>query len=510
MADIVYTAGALHGPRVMAEFARARYGVWLGIVRRSGEVIPLGADAGPGPSPCELLRTRHDQSGSCSSSARRWGQAGHDGDVPRGDISELRCHAGLVGLLRPLVADGEVFATLYASGFWNERKRGDGESYLARRIHGLGLKGARISDVPALDPDGRERLVRLMQAIATEIESFAATPDSTSTGRAPARYHDIIGRSGAIMDLFSVLDKVASSESTCLIQGENGTGKELIARAVHFNSRRADLPFVVQNCSALNDNLLDSELFGHKKGAFTGAVIDKRGLFDIANGGTFFLDEVGDMSPTLQVKMLRVLQEGTFLPVGDTVTRKVDVRIIAATNRDLKSMVREGSFREDLFYRLNVINLVVPPLRRRRSDIPILVDHFMTRSCRKMGLATKKLGEAAQRRILNYPWPGNIRELENEVERLVVLAGDEMEVADTLLSPRILRNDDSPRSPLDEIETPQNDLPGALESLERRMLLDGLRRTGWNKTRTAKELGISRRNLIRKVDRYQLDKLRDS
>mgnify|MGYP002632018307 CR=1 FL=1 len=510
MTDIVYTVAGLHGPRVMAQFARERYGVWLGIVRRSGEVIPLGADGGGGPSPCALLKTRHDQGGSCASSVRRWGQAGHDGDVPQQDVSELRCHAGLVGLLRPLVTDGEVFATLYASGFWNTRKRADGESYLARRAHALGLKGARAGDVPDLDAEDRARLVRLMQAIAAEIESFVRTPEDKGTPRPPARYHDIIGRSGPIMDLFGVLDKVANSESTCLIQGENGTGKELIARAVHFNSRRADAPFVVQNCSALNDNLLDSELFGHKKGAFTGAVTDKRGLFDIANGGTFFLDEVGDMSSTLQVKMLRVLQEGTFLPVGDTVTRKVDVRIIAATNRDLKSMVREGTFREDLFYRLNVINLVVPPLRRRRSDIPLLVDHFMARSCRKMGIATKKLGEPAARRILNYPWPGNIRELENEVERMVVLAGDEMDIAESLLSPRILRNDDTPRSALDEIETPQNDLPGALESLERRMLLDGLRRTGWNKTRTAKELGISRRNLIRKVDRYQLDKLREA
>lgn len=510
MADIVYRVGELHGPRVMAELVRRRYGVWVGVVRRSGEVVALGEGGGQGPSPCEVLRTRHDQSGSCSSSVRRWGQAGHDGDVPRDDVSELRCHAGMVSLLRPLVHDGEVFATLYASGFWDERKRSDGEGYLARRLHGLGLKGARTGDVRALNPDERAWVVRLMQHIAAEIEAFATTPETKGAARPPARYHDIIGRSGPIMDLFAILDKVAGSESTCLIQGENGTGKELIARAVHFNSRRADAPFVVQNCSALNDNLLDSELFGHKKGAFTGAVTDKRGLFDIANGGTFFLDEVGDMSPTLQVKMLRVLQEGTFLPVGDTVTRKVDVRIIAATNRDLKSMVREGTFREDLFYRLNVINLVVPPLRRRRSDIPLLVDHFMARSCRKMGLGPKTLNDAAERRILNYAWPGNIRELENEVERVVVLAGDDEVVTENLLSPRILRSEDAPRNAFDEIETPQNDLPGALESLERRMLLDGLRRTGWNKTRTAKELGISRRNLIRKVDRYGLDKLRDT
>jgi transcriptional regulator with PAS, ATPase and Fis domain len=295
-----------------------------------------------------------------------------------------------------------------------------------------------------------------------------------------------------------------------LIQGENGTGKELIARAIHFNSRRQDRAFVVQNCSALNDNLLDSELFGHKKGAFTGASTDKQGLFDLAHGGTFFLDEVGDMSPTLQVKMLRVLQEGTFLPVGGTVVRKVDVRIIAATNRDLKEMVAQGTFREDLFYRLNVINLVVPPLRQRRSDIPLLVEHFLQRTSRRMGIRPSGLEERAQTLLLNHDWPGNVRELENEVERLVVLAGDGQPVDASLLSPRI--RGQQPRTawePDFQNPVPTSDLPGTLEALEKRMLLEGLRHTGWNKTHAARQLGISRRNLIRKVERYQLEKLRD-
>ncbi|MBH23588.1 MAG: hypothetical protein CMH57_03795 [Myxococcales bacterium] len=308
--------------------------------------------------------------------------------------------------------------------------------------------------------------------------------------------------------LFQVLDKVVASDSTVLIQGENGTGKELIARAVHFNSRRASGAVVAQNCSALNDNLLDSELFGHKRGSFTGAVVDKQGLFDLANGGTFFLDEVGDMTPSLQVKLLRVLQEGTFVPVGDTVTRHVDVRVIAATNRDLRAMVKEGSFREDLYYRLNVINLVVPPLRERRRDIPLLVEHFLGRAARDVarGAPVKRLTEEALRRMLAYRWPGNIRELENEVERLVVLSGREEAIGAELLSPRIRGEagggGDVPR-------VAESDLQSALETLERRMLLEGLRRTGWNKSQTARDLGISRRNLIRKVDRYDLEAHRE-
>src|SRR5262249_8361081 len=231
--------------------------------------------------------------------------------------------------------------------------------------------------------------------------------------------------------------KVIESDATVLVNGENGTGKELIARAIHYNSRRADERFVVQNCSAFNDNLLDSELFGHKKGAFTGAIADKQGLFEVADCGTFFLDEIGDMSPALQVKVLRVLQEGTFTPVGDTALRTVDVRIIAATNRDLKRMVERGEFREDLYYRINVIQLTVPPLRERGDDIPVLVDHFLRRNAKGRRLKAKKLSQTCLQRLMEYPWPGNIRELENEIERLAVLAGDDKMIAEELLSPRI-------------------------------------------------------------------------
>src|SRR3712207_7869306 len=197
------------------------------------------------------------------------------------------------------------------------------------------------------------------------------------------KFENIIGKSGPMLEIFRLLEKVCNSDSTVLINGESGTGKELVARAIHYNGPRKDKPFVVQNCSAFNDNLLESALFGHVKGSFTGAVRDKKGLFEVADNGTFFLDEVGDMSPTLQVKLLRVLQEGTFLPVGGTEPREVDVRVIAATHKDLGEMVKRGEFREDLFYRINVIRVHLPPLRERRDDLPLLVDHFLRKHHRE-------------------------------------------------------------------------------------------------------------------------------
>jgi transcriptional regulator with PAS, ATPase and Fis domain len=314
-------------------------------------------------------------------------------------------------------------------------------------------------------------------------------------------YDQIIGRSRPMQQLYRVLDKVIESDTTVMIQGENGTGKELIARAIHFNSARAGRRFVVQNCSAFNDNLLDSELFGHKKGAFTGAIADKQGLFEVADGGTFFLDEIGDMSPMLQVKLLRVLQEGTFLPVGDTSGRQVDVRIIAATNRDLRKMVDRGEFREDLYYRVNVINIVSPPLRERKDDIALLVDHFLKKHARTRG-KLRKLSRSCMDRLLEYHFPGNIRELENEIERLVVLAGDEKIIGEELLSPRIRQ-----RQAGSEI-LPSNEpsgLPEAIAALERTMIADVLRRHHGNKTRAAGDLRISRRNLIRLVQKYNID-----
>ncbi|MBI4511884.1 MAG: sigma 54-interacting transcriptional regulator [Deltaproteobacteria bacterium] len=418
----------------------------------------------------------------------------------------------------PVVLDGRYMGCLIAGGFFLAKDADEALGEVDRQVGALALPAGDYQEArqchPRLLPHDVGYLKELLQHCVDEIVAFHA--ETTSRSQAPGElqrelgtrysYDALIGRSAPMQEIYRLLDKVIDTDSTVLIQGENGTGKELIARAIHYNSPRKNRRFVVQNCSAFNDNLLDSELFGHKRGAFTGAIADKQGLFEVADGGTFFLDEVGDMSPSLQVKLLRVLQEGTFLPVGDTTPRQVDVRIIAATNRDLKRMVDRGEFREDLYYRINVINLVMPPLRERRDDVPVLIDHFLKKHARGR-LRMKRLTKGCLDRMLDYRWPGNVRELENEIERLVVLAGDERVIGEEVLSPRIRNFSQSQEAGV--LGQPQG-LPDAVSALERAMIQDVLKRNQWNKTRAANELKISRRNLIRLVQKYQLESRRPS
>ncbi len=362
--------------------------------------------------------------------------------------------------------------------------------------------------------DGNVRYMQeLVQLVSQEIETFHQEI-TTREDRINAlnkelgtryRYDSMIGKSKPMQDVYSLLDKIKTSDSTVMISGENGTGKELIAKAIHFNSPRKDKAVLIVNCSAFNENLLDSELFGHVKGAFTGAVKDKKGLFEAADKGTIFLDEIGDMSPTMQVKLLRVLQEGTILPVGATESRKVDVRVLTATNKDLKQMVEDGTFREDLYYRINVINVHVPALRDRKEDIPLLVEHFITKGCQEKGIPQKRLAKRAMEKVFDYGWPGNVRELQNEMERLLVLSSEDPMIAADLLSPRI--RDFGEHTKVQGVRV-AGKLKDALEELEKTMIKEGLKRTNWNKSRLAKELGISRAGLIMKVEKYGLDKRR--
>jgi transcriptional regulator with GAF, ATPase, and Fis domain len=413
--------------------------------------------------------------------------------------------------------DNDFLGSVFAYSFLEKPLTAEQKAHARTLVEGFGNDGElfdqALGRLKALSDGERKYFHELVSLVAQEIVTFH-TEISKREERINAlnnqlgtrySYDSMIGKSKPMQETYSLLDKIRNSESTVLVQGENGTGKELIARAIHFNSPRKDAQFVTVNCSAFNENLLDSELFGHVKGSFTGAIKDKKGLFEAADRGTLFLDEIGDMSPTMQVKLLRVIQEGTLTPVGGTEVRKVDVRVVAATNKDLKEMVENGTFREDLYYRINVINLVVPSLRDRKEDIPLLVDHFLARGCKEKGIALKTFAKRAMEKIFDYPWPGNIRELENEVERVIVLSGDEPRISVDLLSQRI--REFGEHSKVQGVRV-AGKLKDALEELEKTMIREGLRRTNWNKSRLAKELGISRAGLIMKVEKYGLDKRR--
>ncbi|HYP51693.1 MAG TPA: sigma-54 dependent transcriptional regulator [Pyrinomonadaceae bacterium] len=310
-------------------------------------------------------------------------------------------------------------------------------------------------------------------------------------------FAEIIGTSESLQSVFRLVEKVAATNTGILIQGESGTGKELIARAIHHHSPRAAKPFLAVNCGALPESLLESELFGHTKGAFTGAVADKKGLFRSAENGTVFLDEIGEISQAMQVRLLRALQEHEVTPVGSSLSVKFDARIIAATNRDLEKAVETGDFREDLFYRLNVIEIWLPPLRERREDIPLLVRHFIKKIARAQNAPEKSIASDAMAALVSYNFPGNVRELENAVERAFTLSGDEIDAAS--LPPRI-KNSAAHALPVRDTES----FRPTLEEIERRYIFEILNSVNQDKTEAANILGIDLSTLYRKLKRYDV------
>jgi two-component system nitrogen regulation response regulator NtrX len=314
------------------------------------------------------------------------------------------------------------------------------------------------------------------------------------------RRFEITGDSQVTRALRDQIALTAPTMGRVLIHGENGSGKELVARAIHALSARAEQSLVEVNCAAIPEELIESELFGHEKGAFTGAVARRRGRFELADGGTLFLDEVGDMSLKTQAKVLRALEEQSFERVGGKETIKVDVRVIAASNRDLITLIAEGRFREDLYYRLNVIPIEVPPLRARREDISLLVEHFLALFCAENGKRLKRLSAEALAYFVGYDWPGNVRELRNMVERLVILAPGDTIVSDDLPAPLRPRAD----APMAAAEARERTLKEARDNFERAYILAELRAHDWNMTRTAERLGIERSHLYRKVRAYRI------
>ena len=345
---------------------------------------------------------------------------------------------------------------------------------------------------------------KLLADIRSAIARHKAEAENIQLKRALKQrynFHNIIGKSEIMLRIFDLVSQVAPSRSTVLIQGESGTGKELIAKALHSNSPRKDKPFVPVNTGSMPSELLESTLFGHVKGAFTSAIATKKGLFEVANGGTLFLDEIGNMGMDTQAKILRVLQDRRFTPLGGTQETQVDVRIVAATNVDLRQAVRDGKFRDDLFYRLNVISIDLPALRSRREDIPLLVHRFLDHFSKENDLETRKLTPDAMRALVDYEWPGNVRELAHIVERGVVLSNT------TIIDSSLLPGHITGRSFQDALleHNPNSSLFDILEDIERRIIIEKLERCNWNQTDAAEQFHIPLSTLNQKIKRLNIE-----
>jgi putative PEP-CTERM system response regulator len=313
-------------------------------------------------------------------------------------------------------------------------------------------------------------------------------------------FGNILGKSKGMKEIFKVVKQIADSKSTVLIMGESGTGKELISRAVHYNSNRKSYPFVTINCAAIPETLIESELFGHEKGAFTNAIERKLGRFEVAHQGTLFLDEIGELSLTTQAKILRFLEEREFNRVGGSKTIKVDVRLITATNKDLNQLIKKGSFREDLYYRINVVPIIIPPLRERKEDIPILIDHFINKFNAENNRNVKGIDQEALEFLMQYEWPGNVRELENLIERVVALTSNEYIQVNEL--PFSFQNISKSAGLKESVLDGKLSFIQAEEEFERKIILDALKRTNYIQSHAAEILGVSRRIL-----KYKMDKL---
>lgn len=369
----------------------------------------------------------------------------------------------------PFVMRGKILGAIYLDS--RNRREGFSEDSLAFLKSFSNLAAIAIENT------------RLMSTLRSENDHLRNEVQRTY------QFKEIIGTSPRMQSVFELLGKIIQSNISVLLEGESGTGKELVARALHYNGLRKEKPFIAQFCGNLSETLLESELFGHKRGAFTGAISDKKGLLETANGGSFFLDEVADIPTSVQAKLLRVLQDGEFRRVGDTETRKVDVRIISATNKSLVKEVERGSFREDLFYRLNVITIHMPPLRDRIGDIPLLVQCFLNKHAQKAGSRVKRISPEALRIVEAYHWPGNVRELENAMERAIVLAEERDITPNELIIPRVAKPLGSAKS---------------LKEYERELVMKTLDEMRGNKTRTAEALGVSLRWLHYKLSDWKV------
>lgn len=416
------------------------------------------------------------------------------------------CHAGgLVDVELPIIFRGKYYGIYTVVGGLLLHEPNEKEwSEITERVKDLGVDLARLKkayfEITPISKELLDVMIQLLNTVVAEIIKAAVETEEDKKRIAELesalyekyKFEQIIGKSQPIRNLFKLLGKVIESDSPVLIEGDTGTGKELVASTIHYNSPRKDRPFNPVNCGGFAETLLESQLFGHIKGSFTGAISDRKGVFEVTNHGTIFLDEVAEMSPALQVKLLRVLQEGTFSPVGSTQTRKADVRIISATNKNLKELVTQGKFREDLYYRINVIKVALPPLRERKEDIPMLIDHFIktAESVRKKKIVGVR--SDVLKCLLDYSWPGNIRELQNVIERAIALASSRYITIEDLPEEMIKREKEIP--PAIDIHKPyEKAKKDLLDPFQREYLSKMLAETGGNVTNAARLSGLSRR-----------------
>jgi DNA-binding NtrC family response regulator len=507
MADLS-TLGDLPVVRRLRSLIRERWGLEVGLAFPDGYVAShaRGLVVPPGNSYCRGALSLAEGFRRCNRSVEESMAA--LASLPAGSIRALRvdtCHLGFPMLFVPLQKQQTFLGALFVGGFARADEAQSVLSSAKRNATALGLpiEGGDGGPVPILDAADYALLCDLVELIAEALLVWPGTVQALAEHGRPLgqddgriQFDSIVGRSPVMQELYRMIERVAPAESTVLITGEDGTGKELVANALHKRSRRSERPFVIRNCSAFNENLLESELFGHTKGSFTGADRDRRGVFELAHEGTLFLDEVGDTSPAMQVKLLRVLQNGTLIPVGGSAPISVDVRVIAATNRPLLDMVKAGTFRKDLYYRLNVINLHLPPLRDRPEDLPHLCEVFLDKLAARTQGPRKTLSAGVVEKIFAHDWPGNIRELQSEIERLYVLSGDSVLIAEDSLSPHLRMLDPQRR----RRHTGGRNLADMVGELEREAISRALVRHHWNKKRVAEELGISRTTLLRKME----------
>lgn len=462
---------------------------------------------------CRLINSTPDGSQSCSANYKKYLKEFNTSNKP----FLYECPIGLQGAIAPIITKGRYIGAIAGSGIQALRISTSIQRTYIKRLRMLGFDTREIERcykrLKQAPEHSREYLLDFIEMVARDIVAiYEMLQEKEEVIRKQAavlervynkKYTNIVGTSPAIKKIFDILELIENFDSPVLIEGESGTGKELLAASIHYNSSRKGKIFVLQNCSAFSNTLLNSELFGHEKGSFTGATSEKKGLFEIADNGTLFLDEIGDMDIEAQARLLRVLEDGTFYRVGGVEIKRVNVRIIAATNKELLKQIEQGSFRRDLFYRINTISLTMPPLRERNEDIALLADHFL-KSYRKIHYDEKKeISPEVMKFLMAYHWPGNIRELKNLIERLVIFSGKEKIIKLHHLPREIMAA--YPVYQIPEIhKNGSKKLKDTLESLEKELVKQALQRTHWNKTAASKELDISRASLNNKIIQFNI------